>query len=1019
MKKGILSLVCIGIILLSSISIASAGTPAVDQASTSGTRTTVMNDTGSVQNTVGTQSVNLLHRWVFYREGISSASELQTAKNLMDSAKQKGYNGFVYAQAGLMILDTQSSTYKTNLKDLRSYADSIGMDFYCQVLAIGYANTMLSQNPNLVEGLPIRNAKYLVQNGQAALVPEPAVNLPGGNFESATSNKFSGWDSQDFIGTKTYADTTTKHSGSQSLKVVPGGSVVYITKTVTVSPYREYYLSYYLKTSSISSVSSLRPIITGADGRVLYNTGFKTGSTQDWTRIDVVFNSLNNNKITIKLGDWGTSGTFWIDDASLTEIGMTNVIRRPECPVTVKGTDGTLYTEGVDYNYISDPLLGKSPSAGEYDVYHPSPSIVLTSNSRIKEGQELRVSFYDAITSYGGAAISLSDPTAIGMFRNQVQALNNLIQPDGYFVDYDEMRAGNWNNDTTMTEGQLIATSFKRDKQMINQINPNAEVFVWNDMFDPNMNAVDNYYYCNGTVAGSWNGLTSDVTVVNWNGWGQNSSLNFFTSLGTPQILAGYYDGSVSIGPWLANARANNANVVGAMYTTWENDYSQLSSFADAAWGGTPTVTPTPTVKPTVTPTLTPTPTVTVTAKPTLTPTPTAPSPAPSGVNLLANPSFESGISPWKFLGEGTTGTLTQSTVWASNGTHSARVSSGSDSSDNWEMLYQGDLSWSAGDTLTFTYDLDVTNACTVVTKIGDWNSNTLNLYVDNVSQLTPGVYKSRKITVTAPSTTSGNGMVYIILSSNPVNSNMYVDNAVLTNNKAATTPTPTATVTPTPTLTPTPTVTVTAKPTLTPTPTAPSPAPSGVNLLANPSFESGISPWKFLGEGTTGTLTQSTVWASNGTHSARVSSGSDSSDNWEMLYQGDLSWSAGDTLTFTYDLDVTNACTVVTKIGDWNSNTLNLYVDNVSQLTPGVYKSRKITVTAPSTTSGNGMVYIILSSNPVNSNMYVDNAVLTNNKAATTPIVSHTLTQTSTTDNPLISALKQGWDLILSTVSH
>jgi hypothetical protein len=100
------------------------------------------------------------------------------------------------------------------------------------------------------------------------------------------------------------------------------------------------------------------------------------------------------------------------------------------------------------------------------------------------------------------------------------------------------------------------------------------------------------------------------------------------------------------------------------------------------------------------------------------------------------------------------------------------------------------------------------------------------------------------------------------------------------------------------------------------------------------------------------------------------------------MLYQGGLSWNAGDKLTFNYDLNITKACTIVTKIGDWNTNILNLYGTNTTPLQPGVYSANKFTFTATNTTHGNGMVYIILSSNPTNSSMYVDNVTLTDNQA-------------------------------------
>ena len=78
-----------------------------------------------------------------------------------------------------------------------------------------------------------------------------------------------------------------------------------------------------------------------------------------------------------------------------------------------------------------------------------------------------------------------------------------------------------------------------------------------------------------------------------------------------------------------------------AMQSTWSNDTNRCDlSHAIVGGGGTPT--PTPTNTPTPTPTNTPTPTPT----PTGTPTPT-PTPPPSG-NLVVNPGFENGSSPWQ-----------------------------------------------------------------------------------------------------------------------------------------------------------------------------------------------------------------------------------------------------------------------------------------------------------------------------------------------------------------------------------
>ena len=99
-------------------------------------------------------------------------------------------------------------------------------------------------------------------------------------------------------------------------------------------------------------------------------------------------------------------------------------------------------------------------------------------------------------------------------------------------------------------------------------------------MFDPHHNAVDNYYLVNGSLAGAWEGLAGDVVVVNWNFGKREESLRFFSRRGHRQVIAGYYDGPPDqIRDWLDAARGV-PGVVGVLYTTWRQDYSQLEAFA-------------------------------------------------------------------------------------------------------------------------------------------------------------------------------------------------------------------------------------------------------------------------------------------------------------------------------------------------------------------------------------------------------------------------------------------------------
>ena len=138
-----------------------------------------------------------------------------------------------------------------------------------------------------------------------------------------------------------------------------------------------------------------------------------------------------------------------------------------------------------------------------------------------------------------------------------------------------------------MTAGGLLAWNVRKAAGIIRELRPDAEIWVWNDMFDPMHNAVDHFYAVNGTLKGSWKGLDKDVGIVNWHGGLMGKNSPFFANLGLRQILSGYYDGDEdgsAIAQWKA-ATKGIPGVVGAMYTTWEDQYGPMDVWAQRAWG--------------------------------------------------------------------------------------------------------------------------------------------------------------------------------------------------------------------------------------------------------------------------------------------------------------------------------------------------------------------------------------------------------------------------------------------------
>jgi hypothetical protein len=183
----------------------------------------------------------------------------------------------------------------------------------------------------------------------------------------------------------------------------------------------------------------------------------------------------------------------------------------------------------------------------------------------------------------------LAHPGVFKVVEDQVRRVEELLKPRSYFLSHDEIRLANWCGSCRRegrTAGELLADNVRQCVLAIRRVNPSAHLCIWSDMFDPHHNAHDNFYLVNGDLAGSWLGLPKEMTVVNWNHGAAEKSLPFFGERGHTQVLAGFYDGNPrDIASWLKTGRSTTG-VTGAMYTTWRNDFSQLETFAQAAWGG-------------------------------------------------------------------------------------------------------------------------------------------------------------------------------------------------------------------------------------------------------------------------------------------------------------------------------------------------------------------------------------------------------------------------------------------------
>jgi hypothetical protein len=128
----------------------------------------------------------------------------------------------------------------------------------------------------------------------------------------------------------------------------------------------------------------------------------------------------------------------------------------------------------------------------------------------------------------------------------------------------------------------LLGECVTKQAAAIRRYSPNAEVYVWSDMFDPNHNARDNYYLVAGNFTGSWKQVPKDLIMAVWGGEPREKSLRFFADQGFSTLVACYYDADdlSDVKKWLALAQPL-LNVRGFMYTPWTKKYDLLREFGN------------------------------------------------------------------------------------------------------------------------------------------------------------------------------------------------------------------------------------------------------------------------------------------------------------------------------------------------------------------------------------------------------------------------------------------------------
>jgi hypothetical protein len=552
------------------------------------------------------------NRWVFSMHNLRGPNAMNVLRNISDTMYRYHYNGLQQNDFKYNLIEDQPDWYFKNADTIKRYTDERQIEMIPGVAPMGYSEGILWDNPNLAEGMPT-SALYVMEADTGRLIPDPEISIINGGFENVNgSGNFTGFGFYDNENGATQADKQIKVSGTQSARTIdpqkanPSGNARFNVQ-VNTKPNKYYYLSAWVRTENIAR-GEIRLLALGFDDNTslpLTHTAFSVPSTTDrsknngWVKLGVLFNSQSFSKMYLYAGIWGGStGTIWWDDLKIEEAGLVNILRRPGTPLRIEKyrTGVNLFVEGQDYSPLHDSIMENSYA--QY-TYHRAPVLRRMPNGAIKNGDTLEVHYshgFTTIQDVNGIGQNMACPSeekTYEVIRDGVQRVKALhSDPHKYMLGHDEIRHMNWDEacaSRNMSAAQILGDNVTRVANDIRTIASNSSLYAWSDMFDSLHNAVNNYYAVRGDLAGVWDLIPKDLTIINWNSSNKQKSLDFFARHGFKQMSSPYYDAqnTVNMREWRL-AMQGVPGAVGAMYTTWVGDYNFLRPFSYYAWGAGP-----------------------------------------------------------------------------------------------------------------------------------------------------------------------------------------------------------------------------------------------------------------------------------------------------------------------------------------------------------------------------------------------------------------------------------------------
>lgn len=441
------------------------------------------------------------------------------------------------------------------------------------------------------EGLPIVGMPMTIPSLNFAAASY-GITVANGGFESFTGNVPNNWT---MYPASSYAliarDAVQKHSGASSLcwpnMTADYGSDRTVHHRMHFGRNRMMRLRFWYRTSNFSG--KIRLLVLGDDP---VNNHFVNGrnsvpSTTGWTEFVGDFSTCNVDTASLWIGpEEYSSGTLWIDDISIENVGPLNMLRRPDTPVRVYKQPGQiLMTENVDY-FISET------SPNSYTNYIASPRFTRISGGALSAGSQVTVDWSTALLFQGGRETvcwSMLEPLA--HYQRQIRALDSTLAPDGIKIHINEVTLAGYDQNCLsrgMTPGQLVGSHVNQLYQIVQGRRPGMPVRSYGDPFD--VWVKDNR--CHPVTTSPWTigalQQTSpllEMMVMTDYSMNMDSSFRYFNNNGHSAVLAYVGDNPFRKAVDGAAAARRAANCTGFSIYSWSlGSYQSMLDLSSLGW---------------------------------------------------------------------------------------------------------------------------------------------------------------------------------------------------------------------------------------------------------------------------------------------------------------------------------------------------------------------------------------------------------------------------------------------------